>query len=151
LSAQHFGCRETRRAPADNDDSFRFSLGIGLALRFCTLALASHRDHPIAPLDVPARDRVGGGGLESLTGTQIKTGMMSRTADRAADYQALGEGAVIMRAMRRDGEDLLTCPHQENLLVANMTDERSLIRQIAEGYATGQVGAGRTQFILRHC
>jgi hypothetical protein len=68
---------------------------------------------------------------------QIKTGMMPRTADSAADDQALGEGAVIMRAMRRDGEDVLTRPHQENLLVANMTDEHSLIRQIAEGYATG--------------
>jgi hypothetical protein len=110
-----------------------------------------HRDHPIALLDVPARNWVDGWSLESLTRTQIKTGVMPRTADGATDDQALGEGPVIVRAMWRDGEDFLTRPHQENLLVANMTDERSLIRQISEGYATGEIGAGRIRFILRHC
>ena len=72
---------------------------------------------------------------------------MPRTADSATDDQALGEGPVIMRAMWRDGEDFLTRPHQENLLVANMTDERSLIRQVSEGYATGEIGAGRIRFV----
>jgi len=88
--------------------------------------------------------------MKRLTRAQIKAGMMPRTADSATDDKALGERPVIMSAMWRDGEDFLTRPHQEYLLVANMTEECSLIRQVAEGHGAGEVGTGRIRFILRH-
>jgi hypothetical protein len=55
-----------------------------------------------------------------------------------------------MGALGPDGEYLAATAHQQNLLVADMTDEHPTIEQLIEGDALGKVSAGLLFFFLHH-
>ena len=57
---------------------------------------------------------------------------------RLADDQTLGKWSVVVGAVRRDGEDLLSHPHQENRLPVSMPDQHLAIGQALERNALGQ-------------
>ena len=49
--------------------------------------------------------------------------MMPGAADAVAYHEPLRERPVIMAAMRVDGEDLKPGTHQQNILIADMTEQ----------------------------
>jgi hypothetical protein len=77
----------------------------------------------VAPLDFPACDRTQRRRPRSLAGAQIEAGVMPRTAHAFAGYETLGQRAVIMCAMRADGEDFIAALHQYHLFVSDMAEK----------------------------
>ena len=144
------GCGESGRAAADDDDLFRFGGRIVTRLRFWPFALAAHRDHPIALLDVPARYRAKRRRLEGFSRAQIETGVVPGATHRVANQETLGKRPLIMGTLGTDCEHLSAAAHQQNLLVAGMTDEHSAIGELIESDALGKVWTGELLFFLHH-
>jgi hypothetical protein len=91
------------------------------------------------PLDSPA-----GGGIQrrcrqSLASAQAEAGVMPRAAHRVLDDQPLAERPAVMRAGRADREDLPAAPSQQHCVVANLTDKRRTIGELAFGNTVRQV------------
>lgn len=144
------GCGESGRAAADDDDLSRLGGRIVTGLRFWPFALAAHRDHPIALLDVPARYWAKRRRPEGLSRAQIETGVVPGATHRVANHETLGERPLIMGTLGTDCEHLPAAAHQQNLLVARMTDEHSAIGELIESDALGKVWTGELLFFLHH-
>ena len=117
---------------------------------FGRLRLLAHRDLPVALLDVPARYWAKRRRPEGLSGAQIETGVVPGATHRVANQETLGERALIMGALGTDCEHLAAAAHQQNLLVAGMTDEHSAIGELIESDALGKVWTGELLFFLHH-
>ena len=55
---------------------------------------------------------------------------MPGTAHGVADHEALGERTVVVRAMGADREQLRAAPHQQDLVVADMTEQLSAVGEV---------------------
>src|SRR5437667_239667 len=75
---------------------------------------------------------------------------MPGAAHGVADYDAIGERTVIMRAMGADREQLRPATHQENLVIAGMTDELAAIGKLRERNALHQIRTGGLSLLLSH-
>src|SRR5437868_7223037 len=91
-------------------------------------------------LDLPDRKRIQRRCPRRLSGAEVETGMMPGTADAGADHEPLGERPVIVAAMRVDGENLGPRAHQQDVLVADVT-EHGLAAEIA-CHALCEIGSG---------
>ena len=79
---------------------------------------------------------------EGLARAQIETGVVPGATHRVANQEALGERPLIMGALGTDREHLAAAAHQQNLLVAGMTDEHPAIGELIESDALGKVWTG---------
>ena len=59
---------------------------------------------------------------------------MPGTTDALAGHEALGERPVVMAAMRADRKDLRTRTHQQDFIVADVTEQR-LAGEFGTGYS----------------
>ena len=73
-------------------------------------------------LDLPDRKRGERRRAGCLSGPQIETCVVPRAADALADHEPFGERPVIVAAMRVDGKDLRAGAHQQNILIADMSE-----------------------------
>ena len=64
---------------------------------------------------------------------------MPRAAHRVLDDQPLAELPAVMRAGRADREDLPAAASQQHCVVANLTDKRRTIGELAFGNTVRQV------------
>jgi hypothetical protein len=74
---------------------------------------------------------------------------MPGAPDAVPDYEPFTERAVVMAAMRCDGEYLGPVVDQQDFLVAHMTCQLS-IGKLRERNALGQIGANRWGMLFRH-
>src|ERR1700736_6479144 len=74
---------------------------------------------------------------------------MPRAAHALADDETFGERPMIMRAMRADGEDLVTASHQQHLLVTDMAQELA-IDEILDCDTLREVRPARCFSLFRH-
>ena len=130
LPPKHVRGRETSRAAAKNEDGFRRTRG-GRARWRCRLRkLRADVDRVALAIDAPARDRIERRRPQRVARAQAEARVMPRTADGVADDEPVGERAVVVRAVRADGEDLLAPPHQNHVVVADSCRRRSAVRQV---------------------
>ena len=54
---------------------------------------------------------------------KVEARMMPRAADAVADHEPLRKRPVIMAAMRVDGENLKPGTYQQNILIADVTEQ----------------------------
>src|SRR5579863_6683838 len=146
---QHLGRGEAGGAAADDDDLSGRIRRRGPAARFCLRALVLDEDAAVPLLDIPAGERAQRGRAHRFPGAQIEAGVMPGTAHALADHDALGERAVIVAAMRGDGEYFGAAAHEQHLLVADMADELA-VGEVWERDPLGQVRAARRGLFLRH-
>jgi hypothetical protein len=132
---QHLSCGEPGRAAADDDDLSGLGDGIGKGLRLSPFAFVTHRDHPVALVDVPARYWTQRRRSDGLSTAQIETSVVPGATHRVANYKALAERPVVMGAMGTDCKYLATAANQENLLIVHMADQHSSIRKRIESDA----------------
>ncbi|MGY4262988.1 hypothetical protein ACVJF2_001558 [Bradyrhizobium sp. USDA 4519] len=71
---------------------------------------------------------------------------MPGAMDGLALKEAFGERAVVMAAMRVDGEDIRPRAHQQHVLVADMAEQHRA-REVGEGNALCQIRTGRSLLI----
>src|SRR5262249_6293166 len=102
-----------------------------------------------ALFDFPAIDGAQGRRTRRFACALIETGMMPRTAHAAVDNEAVRKRTVIMAAMRTDGEDFAARPHQQNLVVADMT-EKLVAGELGKRHAFGEIGTRRRTLFLCH-
>ena len=119
-------------------------------LRDWLLPLFAHRNLPVALLDIPACYWAKRRRPEGFSGAQIETGVVPGATHRVANQETLGERALIMGALGTDREHLAAAAHQQNLLVAGMTDEHPAIGELIESDALGKVWTGELLFFLHH-
>jgi hypothetical protein len=67
---------------------------------------------------------------------------MPRTADRVANDEAVGERAVVVGAMRADGEGLVAPPHQNHVIVARAAGNRHSVLEILKSNARREIRLG---------
>ena len=109
--------------------------GVGIGcLRFF-----AHCNRAVALLDVPACNWTKRRRPEGFSGAQIETGVVPGATHRVANHKTLGERPLIMGALGTDCEHLTAAAHQQNLLVAVMTDEHPAIGELIESNALGKV------------
>src|SRR6516225_401429 len=75
---------------------------------------------------------------------------MPGTAHAFAGDKSLGQRAVIMGAMRANGEDFVAAVHQQHLLVADMAEELA-VDEIRQRDAPREVRTLWRILLLRHC
>src|ERR1700749_4841710 len=75
--------------------------------------------------------------------------MMPGATDAVSDDEPLGQGTVIMAAMRIDRENLAFRTHQQDILVTDMP-QQGLAGEIVCGNAEGEIGSGRCRLVLSH-
>src|SRR5436853_1900112 len=75
-------------------------------------------------LDLPDCKRIERRRPCRLAGAQVETRMMPGAADAVAEHESVGERPVIMAAMRVDGENLGPRTHQQDILIADVTEQR---------------------------
>jgi hypothetical protein len=110
---RRFGCREPSGPAANDDDLFgRTACNFAAWLWLRLFTLLAYPNLSVALLDRPARNRAQRWRCESLSGAQIKTGVMPGTPHRIADHQTVNKRPMIVRAMRPDRENVLSPPHQ---------------------------------------
>jgi hypothetical protein len=122
LPPQHLGRRESRSPSADDHD-LAGRIGGSVAARLRLFALLPDQDAIAFLLDLPdckCRERRRARGV---AGAQIETGVMPGTADAFADHESFGERPVVVTAMRVDGENLRSGTHQQNILIADMSEQ----------------------------
>ena len=56
--------------------------------------------------------------------------MVPRAADRLTHEQAVGEGAVVVRTMRRNREELAALTHQQDLLITDLTAQHRSLGEV---------------------
>ena len=131
LAPQHLGRREAGSAAAHDHDPVRRrrppAWRAGLA---SVCALLRDEDLAVALLDRPAVDRAERRRAQRLAGAQAEAGVMPGAAHRVADQQPFGERAVIVAAVRADGEDLAAAARQQHLLVADMADQHAAVGEL---------------------
>ena len=66
------------------------------------------------------------------------------------DHEPVAERTVVMRALGADREYLRPAAHQQNLLVAGMTDQLAAIGKLGERNALRQIRAAGARLFLRH-
>ena len=108
-----------------------------------------NKDSGVSSLDPPAGERAYGRRAHGFAAAQIETGVMPGAPDAVPDYEPVTERAVVMAAMRRDGEYLGPAVDQQDFLVAHMTCQLS-IGKLRERNTLGQIGATRRGLLLRH-
>ena len=147
--AQHFGRRKAGRAAADDDDlTGRVRLRRhGARLRL--LALLRDEDAAVALFHRPAIDRAERRRPLRLAGAQIETGVMPRAAHAVAGHETFGQRAMVVAAMRADGEYFVATAHQQNLLVADLAQQLT-VDEIAEADTLAQIRAARRCLLLGH-
>ena len=150
-TTEHLGSGEAGRAAANDDDPLRrYACRLHAWLRFRLRAFLSHENFAVALLDRPARDRAQGRGVQGFACAQVEASVMPRAAHGVADHDAVGERTVIMRAMGADREHLRPATHQENLVIAGMTDELAAIGKLREVNALHQIWTGGFSLLLSH-
>ena len=77
----------------------------------------------------PARQRIQRRRAHRRAGVQIKTCVMQGTANRVADDQAVGQRALVVRAVRADGEESIARARQQHVVVADATREQAAVGQ----------------------
>ena len=55
--------------------------------------------------------------------------MMQRAANRVTNHQAVGQRAVVVRAVRTDSEKPVAAARQQDILVANATEQAAAVRE----------------------
>jgi hypothetical protein len=123
LPPQHLGRGKTRRAAADDHDSTGHISG-RLAARFGLFALVPDDNSVALMLDLPDRQPAKRRGARGFSAAQIEAGVVPGTADAVADHEAIRERPVIMAAICVDGENLPSGAHQQDILVADMPEQR---------------------------
>ena len=84
----------------------------------------SPNENPLAlSFYLPHRERIQGRRARRFTSAQIEARVMPGAANAVADHEALSERAVVMAAMRVDGENLRTGPHQNDILIADVPQQ----------------------------
>jgi hypothetical protein len=78
-------------------------------------------------------------GTKDLSGAQIEAGVMPWATHRLTDHQPLGKRPVIVGAVRRDREDLLSRPRQENCLAVRVANQHLAIAQALSRNAFGKI------------
>ena len=150
-STEHFRGRKPGGAATDDDNLFRLAdRRLAAWLRDWLLPLFAHRDLPVALLDVPACYWAERRRPERLSRAQIETGVVPGATHRVANHETLGERPLIMGTLGTDCEHLPAAAHQQNLLVAGMTEEHSAIGELIESDALGKVWTGELLFFLHH-
>ena len=114
--AQHLRGSKTGGAATDDDKSFACPGLVGSGLRLLVF------DENLAVLffDRPAGHRGQGRRCNSFAGLQVEVRMVPRAADRLAHEQTVGEGPVVVRAIRRKREELAALAHEQNLIVTDV-------------------------------
>ncbi len=74
---------------------------------------------------------------------------MPRTVHALAGDETLGERTMIMCAMRADGEDFITAPHQQHLLIADMA-QKFAVDEILDCDTLCEVRSARRLLLFRH-
>jgi hypothetical protein len=85
--------------------------------------------------------------VNGFAASKIETGVVQGTANGVADDKSFRQWSVIMRAQCVDGEDLSAGLHQQDRLIADMT-EQFAAREIGGCNTLGQIGAAG--LLLRH-
>src|SRR6185312_7090735 len=74
-------------------------------------------------LHLPDRQRAQRRRARCFAAAQIEACVMPGAADAVADHEPFRERCMIVAAMRIDGENLRPGAHQQNLLIADVTDQ----------------------------
>ena len=75
---------------------------------------------------------------------------MPGTAHRAVDNEPLRERAVIVGALRADGEHVGAATHEQHWLFLHMANELAAIWQFSGGDSEREIGAGGLRLIFSH-
>ena len=67
---------------------------------------------------------------------------MPRTPHGVVDHEAVGEGPVIVRAVRAYGEDLPSSPREHHVVAAGLSEDHSSIGQFLQREAFSEVWLG---------
>jgi hypothetical protein len=86
--------------------------------------LLPNEDATVLLLDLPDRNRTERGRPGGFASAEIETGVMPGTTDTLAGDETLRERPVIMAAMGADRENLRARTHQQNLVVADVAEQR---------------------------
>jgi hypothetical protein len=80
--------------------------------------------------------------MHGLAAAQIETGMMPGAANGIAHHKALGERPLIMRAMRVHGEDFRAGFDEQDILIADATEQLAAC-EVRDRDARSQIGSTR--------
>jgi hypothetical protein len=140
LAREHFRGGKTRRTATDDHD-LSGRIGRRLAARLRHLTFSPDEDAAALLFDLPDRERAQRRRACRLPSAQIEAGMMPGTTDAVSDDEPLGQGTVIMAAMRIDRKHLGSDSHQQDVLVADMP-QQGLAGEITRRDALGEIGSG---------
>jgi len=76
--------------------------------------------------------------------------MMPGTVDCAVHHQPFRQGAVIMGAMGRDGENIFALPHQQDVIPADMAHQQAVFRKSGKRDTAAEIRACGLGIFLVH-
>src|ERR1700730_15782293 len=122
LPPQHLSRGKARRTTADDHD-VAGCIDRSLAARLRLFTLLPDQDPVALALHLPDRERTQRRRARRFPAAQIEARMMPRAADAVADHEPFRKRPVIMAAMRVDGENLRPGTYQQNILIADVTEQ----------------------------
>ena len=99
-----------------------------------------------APLDSPAGNRIERRRMQRFTRANVETGVMPGAAYGLTGHQALRERAVVVSAIRSNGEEFATPAQQHDVVAIDAPHELAAVRQGGRRHTVLEVGSG---FVLR--
>jgi hypothetical protein len=78
--------------------------------------------------------------MDSFAGPQVEAGVMPRAADFILDDKPLGKRSLVMGAMGVYGKDVALEAYDQNILIANVTDQFA-IGKFGKCNALRQIGS----------
>jgi hypothetical protein len=88
----------------------------------------------------PAGNRIQRGRSQRFAGFEAEARVMQGTSNRVVNDKAFGERAVIVRAVRADGEESIADARQQNVLLADPSEQRAAARQRTDGDPEREIG-----------
>jgi hypothetical protein len=131
LPPQHFGSSKSRCAATD-DNNFRRRVRTDDRRLERLRSPFSHEDFAVPLFDQPDIDWAESWRVQSLACPKAEASVMPRASHGLVDNQSVGEGAVIVSAVRAYREDIPSPTGQQHLFVADMAEEHASIRQFEE-------------------
>jgi hypothetical protein len=90
-----------------------------------------NENHPGFALHAPTWNWIERRRAQGLAGPQAEAGMVEWTSDGVVDDQPIGQRAVIVRAVRADGEPFIARSRKEHVFVGNTPQHHSAAGDIA--------------------
>ena len=150
LAPQHLGRSVSCRTAADDNDRIRPGTCCRPRPAFRRFKLVADIDFSVLLVDTPARDRVQRRGAQCRSGAQAEAGMVPGATDGIRHQHPLGEGAVVMGALRANCEERPASSRQHHGLARGLPQDHPALGEILERDPPGKVGSFEFLLLFAH-